>query len=170
MAFTCLSNIGGVDLNNSIPTAAMQTNSTGGILPPHKLGTIVEGSSASRWVFAVASGAITAGDTVTIDTAGTAQRATPANVATGAQVAFAQNTFATGEYGWFAINGNTLTLNVSSTTGVNLGLYIGSSGKLTFTTSSGTIMGISLTYASTIATIQAVPAVVSWPRNPVANA
>lgn len=169
MTFNTTSPLAGIDLNNSTPTTAMQTNSAGTAIPPHKLGTRVLGTNSSEWVYVQAAGAVTAGDAVTVTTSGTATRATTANVIAGQQIAFAQNAFADTDYGWVALNGNALTVNVSGTTAVDIPLYIGTSGKLTYVTASATVAGVGLTYASTLVSVQAIPAFVSWPRCPLAN-
>lgn len=134
------------------------------------LGDHLLSNNDGEWVYVLANGAITAGDCVTITSSGTATRATPANVAAGYEMAFAQFAFADTEYGWVGRRGNQLTVNCSSTTALNAVLYIGSSGKLSSTASSGTVAGVSLSYASTSATVQAIPAFVSWPRASLANA
>lgn len=163
--FVSSSNMAGVDLNNSAPTSAMQTNSAGTVIPPFKVGTRVMGSGETEWVYVQANGAISAYDLVAINSTGTATRATAALAATGSELAFAQNAFSDTDYGWVTTKGNPLTVNVSATSTLQAVLYVaGTSGKLSTTASSGTLAGIALLTASTTAAVASYLAVVTFPK------
>jgi len=153
MAFQTGSKIG-VDLTQS------QTSAQFG------LGDRVNGSGDSLWVYVIANGAISTGDCVMITSSGTATRATGASVQTvGYEVGFAQFAFADGEYGWVARNGMGLTVAVSATTSGSAVLYIGTtSGKLSNTSSSGTLVGVQIVTTSATATYTTTTGHLSWPR------
>ena len=160
----------GANLNISLPTASLPTNSAGTAIPPFALGTRCLGNADTEWVFVKASGAISAYDCVTIDSSFTASRATVANAATGLQVGFAQNAFADTDYGWVALRGNGISVNVSGTASVGVNLYLSTtSGKLCTTTSSGTIFGVTTLTANAASSVAASVAIVNWPRFPVAS-
>lgn len=131
----------------------------------HALGTLTEGSGDTRFVYVQASGAISAGDLVTVSAAYQATRATIANAMTGLQLAVAQVAFADDDYGWVAISGNPLNVLVSATSTLNVAIYVGTtSGHISTTAGSATLAGIALQTASTTAAVSTFTAVVSWPR------
>lgn len=144
----------GVDLNNTTTTANFA------------LGSRVNGSSDTLWVYVNANGAISAGDCVSINATGTATRATQATLyAKANEVAFAQNAFADQEYGWVARNGLGLTIAVSATVSASATLYLATtSGKLSDVASSGTFVGIGIAGVSTTATTTTTTGTLSWPR------
>ena len=145
----------GVDLNNTNTTAQFS------------VGTRVNGSSDSLWVYVEANGVMTTGDLVTITTAGTATRCLTSGGSNAAlsDIAFAQTAFADGEYGWVLKNGANVYVAVSSTAALSAVLYVAtSSGKLSTTSASGTLMGVSLLAAVATATTTVTNANVTWPK------
>lgn len=157
----------GVDLNQSIPTTSMFTNSAGTAIPPHDLLTKVLGSDDSEWLFVQAAGAVTAGDCVVVSNLGTAQRATGALACTSTNtIAFAQNAFADTDYGWVTVKGKALTINISGTAANNAALYVATtSGKLSTTSGSGSLVGVQIANVSSTATNTATTTGnLSWPR------
>jgi hypothetical protein len=144
----------GADLNNTSSAARFA------------LGTRVDGSQDSQWVYVLANGAISVGDCVQILAAGTATRATTSGLRTGTDmVGFAQNAFATGEYGWVATRGYDMIVAVSATVQPGT-LYIATtSGKLSNTSASSTITGVLINNASATATTTTTTATLTWPRS-----
>jgi hypothetical protein len=156
----------GVDLNNSAPTTSMFTNSAGSAIPAFDLMTKVLGSNDTEWLFVQASGAVSAGDCVQINASGTATRATAAGVATETNtVAFAQNAFADTDFGWVTVKGKNLTIAVSATAADNTQLYVATtSGKLSTTASSGTLIGIQIANVSSTATTTTTTGSLTYPK------
>ena len=125
------------------------------------------GSSDTLWVYVEANGAITTGDLVSISTLGTATRCLTSGGSNAAfsDIAFAQNAFASGEFGWVAKNGANVYVAVSSTAALSAVLYVAtSSGKLSTTSASGTLMGVSLLTAVATATTTVTNANLTWPK------
>lgn len=135
-----------------------------------ELGTACRGTQDSDWVYVEANGAISAGDVCEINASGTATRATTAGPRTSVtELGCAQNAFATGEFGWIARRGFGMTVAVSATTQTRLvgttELYIATtSGKLSNTSASATIAGISINNASATATTTTTTGTLTWPR------
>ena len=129
-------------------------------------GVKVHGNQDTEWVYVEANGAISAGDIVEITASGTASRATTAGPRTSiTELAAAQNAFASGEYGWVARRGYGLTVAVSATVQPATTLYIATtSGKLSNTSASATIVGILINNASATATTTTTTATLLWPR------
>lgn len=151
--FFTQSNMIGVDLNNS------------NTAPQFGLNSIAFGTGDTEWVYAYVSGAVSTGSAVTLSTTGTASLATPTTVATGSELVFAQASFADATYAWFARRGNPLTVLVSATSTLQVQLYVSAtSGAITTTSTSGTIIGVSLLTASTTAANANFLAMVSWPK------
>lgn len=144
----------GVDFNNTTTTAQF------GLLDR------VNGSNDTLFVYVQANGAITSGDCALINSTGTATRATAANVnVVNTEIGFAQCTFADTEYGWIARNGVNVTIGVSATTSGSAVLYIGTtSGKLSNTSSSGTLVGVQVVTTSATVTFTTTTGSISWPR------
>lgn len=153
--FVVNSSMIGVDLNASATTAAFAVN------------TRVNASQDSLWVYVEANGALTTGDLVSITTAGTATRCLTSGGSNAAfsDIAFAQNAFASGEFGWVCKNGANVYVAVSSTAALSAVLYVATtSGKLSTTSASGTLMGVSLLAAVATATTTTTNANVTWPK------
>lgn len=147
------------------PTIGAKFTSSDGTTASFAAGTRVHGSNGGEWVYILANGAISSGDLVAINSAGTGTRATAALAATGSELAFAQFALADTEYGWVAINGSPMTVAVSATSTLQAVLYVATtSGKLSTTASSGTLAGIALLTASTTAVASTYLAIVTWPK------
>lgn len=143
----------GVDLNN--PTSAAQFS----------LLDATTGSNDTKFVYCYVSGALNTGSGVRISQTGTASLWTAASVAGGAELGFAQTSFADAQFGWIARFGNPLTVLVSATSTLTVVLYASdTSGALTTTATSGTLAGVALQTASTTAAVANNLAVVNWPR------
>lgn len=146
-------------------TIGAKFTSTDGTTASFAVGTRVPGTNGGEWIYVLANGAISNGDLVAISSAGTGTRATAALAATGSELAFAQCAFADLEYGWVAINGAPMTVQVSATSTLQAVLYVATtSGKLSTTASSGTLAGIALLTASTTAVASTYLAIVTWPK------
>ena len=154
MANISTSNLIGVNLRSSDGTTAN-----------FALQSRVPAANDGEWVYIQANGAISAGELVAINSAGTGTRATATLAATGSQLAFAQFAIADTEYAWVAINGAPMTVSVSATSTLQAVLYVATtSGKLSTTASSGTLAGIALLTASTTAVAASFLAIVTWPK------
>lgn len=153
MAFQTGSKIG-VDLTASSTTAQFT------------LGDRCQGTSDSLWVYVEANGAISAGDCVSVNSTGTATRATVATLLAKAnEVAFAQYALADGEFGWVARNMIGATIAVSATCSGSATLYLGTtSGKLSDVAGSGTLVGVQIATVSTTATTTTTTGTISWPK------
>jgi hypothetical protein len=109
----------------------------------HTLGSRTTGNNGTVWRYVKATVAVSAYDTVTFPNTWIIQPATPTTVATGGNVGFAQVAFAAGEYGWVCTEADKITVSVSATTTAAIQLYIATtSGKLSTTSSSGTLGGV----------------------------
>lgn len=147
------------------PTIGARFTTTDGTTASFAPGTRIHGNNGGEWIYILANGAISNGDLVAITTSGTGTRATATLAATGSELAFAQCAFADTEYGWVAINGQPMTVQVSATSTLQAVLYVATtSGKLSTTASSGTLAGIALLTASTTAVASTYLAVVTWPK------
>jgi hypothetical protein len=151
----------GADFNNSSTTSQFA------------LMTKALGSNDTQWVYVYMSGSAIAGDCVAISQTGTAARATIALAMTPAkEIAFAQSTFADGEYGWVCRGGLGISVGMSATTAaVTTALYIGvtSAGKLSTTAGSATVYGVQVAGSSANATAWVATGTVTWPRIGDAN-
>lgn len=144
----------GVDLNNPSSTATFSLLDS------------TRGSNDTEFVYCYVSGALNTGSGVRISQTGTAALWTAASVATGVELGFAPTSFTDAQYGWIARRGNPLTVLVSATSTLNVQLYASdTSGALTTTATSGTLVGIALQTASTTAAVANFLAVVSWPKS-----
>lgn len=139
------------------------TEKTAGLLD------IAEGSSGSVWVYVQASGAIDQYDVVTIDEDGTARAITDAVAAAGdghrvgaAQVAFADN-----EYGWVAVAGSDVKVNVAASCNADALLWTTAvAGTLDDASASAgniTIRGIATVTTATASGAQAEEAILNYP-------
>lgn len=155
MASYVNSSMVGVDLNNAADSAQFAVN------------TRVNGSNDSLWVYVEANGALTTGDLVSITTAGTATRCLTSGGSNPAfsDIAFAQGSVTSGQFAWVAKNGANLYVAVSSTAALGAALYVATtSGKLSTTSASGTLMGVSLLAAVATATTTVTNANLTWPK------
>lgn len=147
----------GVDLTAiytpySQTSAISSTNDPANPGPPFALGTQVVAGNGTRWIFCNTTTTITQGMTVAINSSflttavGGAVASTADPAATGVQIGFYQNStsLTTGQYAWFAIQGNVTVLVASA--GITVPLYtLDTTGALsgaTNTTSHWQISGI----------------------------
>lgn len=92
--------------------------------PKFALGHVVEGENGSRWMYVLASGAITQYDYVCIDEDYTARAGTKANVDAGHSIGFAQVAFASADYGWVAMQGRgNISVRTADSTSADVALY-----------------------------------------------
>ena len=164
------SSVLGVDLNNSSTTALFALNQK------------VLGSDNSEWQYVIATGTLTTGMTVYINTAGTAAAFGTAQlnalVTGGADLGFAQYTIAQGSYGFVAKQGTNLYVMCSGTVpgGAALGWGVpgaqGNTGALCTAGLVGvgtTAAGIFITTSASTAGISVATGIVTFPR-PAASA
>ena len=152
----------GVDLNNTGQTQLFA------------LGTRVAGTTNSEWVYAYTTTVVTAYKCVAIGAGGTMGMASGTDVIAGLQLAFAQTSFAAGDYGWVAIRGDSLGVMTTGQATVTLAIANGqicvaASGASTgcvsnVCTSSGTISGVAFTSAASTAGATVTGAIITWPR------
>lgn len=152
----------GVDLNNTGSTQLFA------------LGTKVLGTNDSEWVYAYTTTAITAYKCVAVQGGGTMGMASGSDVIAGYQLAFAQTSFAAGEYGWVAIRGAQMGVMTTGQASVTLAIANGqicvaASGASTgmvsnVATGSGTISGVAFTSAQSTAGATVTGAIITWPR------
>lgn len=89
----------------------------------HKLGSIVKGNNASEWMYVYASAAITQYFAVGIEASGTASPLTAAFARLGAPMGIAQVAFSAGDYGWVALEGNSLRVATTAAVAVGATLF-----------------------------------------------
>ena len=159
-------------VNSSTIGVNLQGNSDGATAL-FGLGQHVLGSNNSEWIYVNAAAAMTTGQLLCVNVSYTANLATATLVSGSSaatfpqRLAFSQGVFAANDYGWVAIRGDALNVNLSSSSTMGLPLYLSvvQSGTLTTVTGSVTLAGI--LYTSVSATAIANPAtigVVTWPR------
>lgn len=123
----------------------------------HALGTRAVGNNGTVWRYVQATSAVDAYDTVMFGKDWLIAPATATGVATGDNIGFAQVDFAAGEYGWVCTEADTIQVAVSATATAAVQIYIATTaGKLSTTSSSGTLEGVFLdatTSASTGVTL-----------------
>ncbi|MCC6889620.1 MAG: hypothetical protein IT536_13885 [Hyphomicrobiales bacterium] len=124
----------------------------------HRLGDVVKGNNGSEWMYVQAPAADTIAqyDCVAIQASATAAPVTHALARAGNTIGIAQVAFATADYGWVAINGHALTVNLAGAEAVGVTLYTTDTpGKLADATASGsaaTIFGLTLVATASGAT------------------
>lgn len=161
---------------NSSTIGANLSGTSDGATAQFAVNTMIEGSGASEWIYVQAGDALSTGSCVLVCTNGSAKGIvgglTP-NAGTntaGAQLAFAQGTFATGDYGWVAKRGNGIYVRVSSVSTIGGPLYNGvNTGNLTTATATCTVGGVSLITCSATGVEAACLAFVNWPRTVTTN-
>ena len=159
------SSVLGVDLNNPSSTALFALNQK------------VLGSDNSEWQYVIATGTLTTGMTVWINTLGTAQCFGTFQLNAlgtgGADIGFAQYTLTQGQYGFVAKRGTNLYIMCSGTVpgAVGLGWGVpgaqGNTGALTTSLICGvgtTAAGIFITTSASTAGISVATGIVTFPR------
>lgn len=87
------------------------------------VGTLVEGSNGTAWVYGVAGGAIASvGQAVVLDAAWSATLASTANSPFGLRTGVAPAAFAQGQFGWFQIGGVCPAIQVNAACAANVKL------------------------------------------------
>ena len=144
----------GADLNNTSTTQLFA------------LGEKVQGSGASEWVYVVANNTISAYKMVAMSNAFSCGGARGMDLLSGLQLGVAQTTFASGEYGWVAIRGNSLgVLGSGSSTTTAQGIYLHGTGLVDNQASgSGTLAGISIVSVAQTAGVTVTGMLLSYPR------
>ena len=119
-----------------------------------KLGECVEGSDGTKWTYVQASGAIAQYDAVAIDENFQAAALTKALADAGQTVGVAQAAFTDDYYGWVALKGTNISVNVLASCAADAQLYTtGTAGKLDDASTSQTaIDGIVIVTAASGAT------------------
>lgn len=107
----------GIDL--SATTAGTTTDGASAV---YKLGTVVQASDGSEWVYVQANGAVTIYDTVWVNSAFQAASITPALAITPGRPGFAQNAFTDNDFGWVMLRGRPV-IRVFLACAVNVPLY-----------------------------------------------
>lgn len=87
------------------------------------LGTRALGTNGTEWIYVRAGAAITIYDYVCIDSAFSATSGTKTNVDKGFGIGFAQNAFASLEYGWVATRGIGIRVNALTLCVADVALY-----------------------------------------------
>ncbi len=106
------------------------------------LGTIVNGTNGTMWVYVKAAAAITQYDWVSIDKSFNATSGTKTLLdRLDTSVGFAQIAFASADYGFVAIRGSSISVRVKGSTAVNTALY---------TTATSGVLGTATTSQSKI--------------------
>jgi hypothetical protein len=132
----------------------------------HTPGEVTLGANGSQWIYVKAGGAIAQYDYVCIDEAFTALAGTKANVDAGHAIGFAQAAFASGEYGWVALQGRgTVKVNVLASCAADAALYSSATaGKLDDDSTSQTaVPGVVIT-SSNGGSTAAVECIATFPR------
>lgn len=159
MAFATSSTLG-VDLNNSSTTAVFGLN------------TKVSGSDNSEWQYVIATGTLTTGMCVYINTAGTAAAFTTAqlnNAITGAlDLGWTQFQLRQGEYGFVAKRGTNLYIATTGTCPAGIPLGFAPTAGLLCTSLlvavGQTAAGIFLTTSASTATAAVAVGILTFPR------
>jgi hypothetical protein len=93
----------------------------------HALGTVVNGNNSSRWMYTYASAAVTQYMTVSVEASGTNS---PLSVTTGRlghEIGIAQVAFDAGDYGWVALEGQSLRVATTAAVAVGVALFTAAS-------------------------------------------
>ncbi len=134
------------------------------------VGTTVKGNNASEWLRVVAGAAIGQYNCVAVAQAGTAMPITHALARAGQTIGVAQNAITSGQYGWVAINGHSLSVSTLAAEAVGVSLYTtDTAGALADATASGSaalIMGLTLVATASGTTASNAACIL---QNPVAR-
>lgn len=87
------------------------------------LGTVVDGTDGSKWIYVKASAAITQYDCVAIDEDYNATPMTKALADAGHRPGFAQVAFASADYGWVALEGSNISARLGASCAADVQLY-----------------------------------------------
>lgn len=117
------------------------------------LGTLCDGTNASKWEYVQAMSGIAAGNAVCINGSGLAVPSTTAFAVSFKKVGFAQTAITSGSYGWVARCGYGLQCLVGATVGAGVQLYTTSTaGALSSTVvTAGVVPGVTAIVAGSSA-------------------
>jgi hypothetical protein len=135
---------------------------------PFSVGEHILGEQGTEWVFVLATAAIAAGATVSIDPSFNATPMTPTLANNLSEVGFAQVAIANGAYGWVATRGSQLTLlskgivtkNAALRISTSAGILINNATSATYPLITGVV--VTTSYASTSTILRT--GVATWPR------
>jgi len=159
-------------VNGSMIGVNLQGNSDGATAL-FGLGTHVLGNNNSEWIYVNAGAALTTGQLLCVSVSFSANVATATLVSGSSaatfpqRLAFSQGAFAASDFGWVAVRGDALNVNLSSSSTMGLPLYLSTVQSGTITTVTGSVTLAGILYTSCSATAIANPAtigVVTWPR------
>ena len=152
--------------HTTAPLAGARIDSPGAAAE-HALGTRVDGTDGTEWVYVRASAAFSQYDYVTIDETFRATAGIKSRVDDGHAIAVAQAGFATGDYGWVATGGHgaALKVNVLPRCAADRTLYTtNTAGMLDDTASGQTKIGGIVITSSNSTSPASRPAIISHPR------
>lgn len=131
------------------------------------LGTTVNGTDGTRWMYVQAGGAITAYDCVAIDENFQAQALDKTMADDGWEVGFAQIAFSDNDFGWVAMSGSNISLRTAASSVVDSALYTSTTaGVLSSTTNtSGTKIDGVVAVVSAGTQITTVEIIATYPRS-----
>lgn len=142
-------------------------------VPPFAVGTTVNGTDETSWIFVLASGDIAQGDVVSITNAGVATGITTTNAAFGNQVGVAQVAIGDGDYGWVQRAGAATYINVAASCLPNAQLAAtATAGTLddAVTTGLKNVNGIVILSTNTAAATASKAGTLNWPVVGITNA
>jgi len=129
------------------------------------LGSRVQGTNDTEWIYVNAAVALTTGQCVYLNTTYTANLVNTTQAINGWELAFAQGAFAASDYGWVAKRGSPIFVLVSSVSTIGGALFTcDTSGTLTGSAVSGTTAGIAVVTASATGISVVMQSLVTWPR------
>lgn len=116
---------GALGVNFTTTTTGTTTNGAGALFA---LGTVVDGTDGSKWIYVQANGAITQYDVVGIDEDYQASTITSALAGAGYLPGFAQVAFADNDMGWVALRGSNINVRAAQSCAADTLLYVGCTG------------------------------------------
>jgi hypothetical protein len=134
--------------------------------PAFALGTVTHGVDGTKWMYVHASGAIAQYDCVGIDENYEAAAMTKTIADDGWAVGFAQVAFADNDYGWVAISGSNISVNVLASCAADVVLYTsGTAGKLDDNSTSQTQIAGVVIVATDGGSGSAIECIATMPRS-----
>jgi hypothetical protein len=132
----------------------------------YALGTTVKGNTNTEWVYVQASGAIAQFDVVGIDENYQAAKITKAMADDGFNVGFAQVAFTDDYYGWVALRGTDIGMNVLASCASDVALYTsGTAGSLDDTSTSQTKIDGVVAVTSIGSAATSVEVIATYPKS-----
>lgn len=153
-----------IGINLGVTVAGTTTNGAGA---EWAMGTVVNGTDGTRWMYVQANGAITAYDAVAIDEDFQAAPITKALADTGLEIGFAQMAFTDNDFGWVAMAGSNISMRTAAASVVDSALYTSTTaGVLSSTTNtSGTKIDGVVAVVSAGTQITTVEIIATYPRS-----